>query len=157
MFRTVLLSASIIFLSTNSSFAIFLSPVPFSAHPISTPNYYQRFRFDVGVTPLASPQLASEQLASDREARIITDANSVSDANSQKKPQLSNVSRFSAKIPIRKVSKVNLYQKTRGRYTRRLDCALFCKTTGFHGTIGGCSCGFSLFKRSRGQRSASVN
>lgn len=35
---------------------------------------------------------------------------------------------------------------------RRIDCAIFCRKTGFTGLAGGCNCGFTLFtaKRSSG-------
>lgn len=35
---------------------------------------------------------------------------------------------------------------------RRLDCDVFCKTTGFSGFIGGCQCGFTLFAKRSGQQ-----
>ena len=35
------------------------------------------------------------------------------------------------------------------RKLRRFDCYHFCTSTGFQGIIGGCKCGFVLFKRKR--------
>lgn len=32
---------------------------------------------------------------------------------------------------------------------KRFDCELFCRTTGFHGNVGGCRCSFTLFTSKR--------
>ncbi|KAI9562194.1 hypothetical protein GHT06_013158 [Daphnia sinensis] len=32
---------------------------------------------------------------------------------------------------------------------KRFDCRVFCRLTGYHGTIGGCRCSFTLFTAKR--------
>lgn len=35
---------------------------------------------------------------------------------------------------------------------RRIDCAVFCRKTGFTGLAGGCNCGFTLFTKRSGHQ-----
>ena len=36
------------------------------------------------------------------------------------------------------------------RLSRRFDCSSFCRSTGYHGVIGGCRCGYVLFAKRMG-------
>lgn len=115
-----------------------------------------RFRFNVEVSPedLAPTVPRPIQTVSTESVRPLFSSPDSAPVQSELTPKFanpiqSNLMFSGQRFPERrvKVSKVSKMLMPPGRYTRRLDCALFCRTTGFHGSIGGCTCGFSLFKR----------